>query len=234
MADSYIKSYLAFEKAYNGLNEEPVYPDLAASEAQQNFENYLKNLKNGAGGLKALLDSYDTDQTITDGYTLRVYTIDGGPVYVNKTIDFYDGNTSLDLPPNFNPDLGTYRNRLPPDVQHSSNNFTAQFFNLLGTLAGNSVLDQLSGGLSDDDYHSTLGNLTSPADQEKLVAIREKIQPLRTFFTALQKSANAVQSNWGASQNVSLDLPDGSVALSSPEFAKMLIDRINDLNNLSP
>ena len=234
MADSYIKSYLACEKAYNGLNEEPVYPDLAASEAQQNFENYLKNLKNGAGDLQALHDSYGQSQTITDRYTL-VEDTERGSISVPKTIDFSDDNTSLNLPPNFDTWLGVYMNSGPSrDVQHSSNNFTAQFFNSLGKLAGNSVLDQLSGGLSDDDYHSTLGNLTSPADQEKLVAIREKIQPLRTFFTALQKSANAVLSNEGASQNVTLDLPDGSVALSSSEFAKMLCDRINDLNNLNP
>ena len=237
MADSYIKSYLACEKAYNGLNREPVYPDLAASEAQQNFENYLKNLKNGAGDLQALHDSYGKSQTITDTYTLFVDDPGegGGSSSSTQSVDFSDDNTSLNLPPKWDTDLGVYSNDAPDDdTPHSSNNFTAQFFNSLGKLAGNSVLDQLSGGLSDDDYHSTLGNLTSPADQEKLVAIREKIQPLRTFFTALQKSANAVLSNEGASQNVTLDLPDGSVALSSSEFAKMLSDRINNLNNLSP
>jgi len=232
MADSYIKSYLACEKAYYGLNGEPVYPDPAAREAQQNFENYLKNLKNGAGALQGLYNSYGQGQTITDNY-LEVVDEAGHDVYVKKYMSWYDDNKTLELPPNYNTYLGTFEDEDPPsDTPHSLNSFTAQFLLSLPTLMNNSVLDQLRGGLSDDDFHFTLGNLTSAADQEKLVAVREKIQPLVTFFTALQKSAIAVNSNPGESQNVTLDLPDGSLYLNSPQFAQLLHERLYDLINL--
>ncbi len=233
MSDSYIKSYRTCQEAYNGFTPDSTCIDYAAQQAQQNFENYLKNFTKGSGDLQTLQDSYGQSQTITCSY-LEIHDAGGRDIFVTKYMDFSDNNSHLDLPPNWDTYLGSYQDSDPTsDTPHTSNNFTAQFFNSLEKLAGNSVLEQLSGGLSDDDYHSTLGNLTSPADQEKLCAVREKIRPLVTFFTALQKSAQAVRSNPSACQNVSLDLPGQSLALSSSEFAKMLVDRINDLNNLA-
>jgi len=217
----------------NGVSgNNPQCVDPSAEEAQQNFENYLKNLKNSYTDLKNLNNSYGQSQTITDHY-LYDDDMSGHDHYVEKYMSWNDDNTTLELPPNWNTDLGTFIDEDPPsDTQHSLNNFTAQFFSSLPTLMGNNVLDQLRGGLSDDDFHLTLGNLTSAADQEKLVAVREKIQPLVTFFTALQKSALAVFNNPGESQNVTLDLPDESLYLNSSQFAQLLHERLNDLSNL--
>ncbi|MFZ4673757.1 MAG: hypothetical protein ACOYL1_05385 [Chlamydiia bacterium] len=45
MADSYIKSYLACEQAYYGINAKSNCSDQATQEAQKKYEDYLKELQ---------------------------------------------------------------------------------------------------------------------------------------------------------------------------------------------
>jgi hypothetical protein len=52
------------------------------------------------------------------------------------------------------------------------------------------------------------------------------------FFSALDKVAQAYASNPQNSANLTLDLPDGSVSLTSAAFGSMLKDALGELNNL--
>jgi hypothetical protein len=52
----------------------------------------------------------------------------------------------------------------------------------------------LGQGMSEDDFHFTLGNLISAEDQEKLVALRRKVQPMINFCNSMTAMINEMVS----------------------------------------
>jgi len=236
MADSYIKSYLACEQAYYGINAKSNCSDQAAQEAQKKYEDYLKELQGGkdGGDWQDLYYNIQHDQTIVDNLRYYEYNDDTTRnVYFNRDAKTYDSNSQLELPPVFDPhDLGPYDADSQDPPGHTANNFTRYFDSACKNGTFSNILNGLQANMSDDDYHNTLGNLSSPADQEKLCAIREKLQPLVQFFSALDKVAQAYASNPQNSANLTLDLPDGSVSITSAAFGSMLKDALGELNNL--
>jgi hypothetical protein len=238
MSDSYIKSYLTCQRAYNGFTPDSTCIDYAAQQAQNKYEDYLKGLldKGDSGDYQALLSSINSGEQINNNVKFYRYDDDTGRnVYWTGQCNFYDNNSQLELPPVTGDTApgGPYDADSDPNTwSHTANAFTRNFDSACINGVFTNILEHLKANMSDEDYHFTLGNLSSPEDQEKLCALKQKMQPLVTFFTALNKVAQAYARNPSGSASLTLDLPGQSISITSTGFASMLQNYLNQLGNL--
>jgi hypothetical protein len=66
--------------------------------------------------------------------------------------------------------------------------------NVPSTSVFQSIINKLQGGMSQDDLKSTLGDLDNAADQEKLVSVHYKVQPLLDFANKMVNLVNTMIS----------------------------------------
>ena len=198
MADAYTKSLLDYYSHLNGLPvNNPQYVDPSAKEAQEKYEKYISALDSNSlsSDVKTAIANLLAQYGKTDwGWA---HTEDCQKV---ELMAFYDEN--------MNPG-----SELWSDAR-SCNGFTAAFFAACGIKTFDNsdgwnphshdctaivnvfsaVSNLLSGQMSDDDFHFTLGNLPSAEEQEKLVATRCKAAPILGFCNAMNAMINQMIS----------------------------------------
>jgi hypothetical protein len=197
MSDVYTKSLLDYYSHLNGLsvNNSP-YPDQAAQEAQEKYENFINSLK---GGIPQ--DAQDAIAKFLQIFSDPAGSIsadDGKISGVNSWAkDDPTDASQIQFMAFMNENYGWKTSR---SDSIGVNPLTASLFALMGlktwdnsgggskytmtvpsTSVFQSIINKFQGGMSQDDLNSTLGNLGSAEDQEKLVSAHRKIQPLVEF-----------------------------------------------------
>jgi hypothetical protein len=193
MSDAYTKSLLDYYSHLNGLSvNDPKYLDQAAQEAQEKYENYINSLTGSLSGpaKTAIATLFSQYGKTAWGWA---HTEDCQKV---ELMAFYDEN--------MNPASEAWSD------PRSCNGFTAAFFAACGIKTFDNsdgwnqhshdctaivnvfseISNLLSNNMSDDDFNSTLGNLVSATDQEKLVATRRKVAPILSFCNAMNTMIN--------------------------------------------
>ena len=222
MSDVYTKSLLDYYSHLNDLSgNNPPYPDQAAQEAQEKYENYINSLKGGIPqdaqeAIANFLFIYAHPGNLIASHA-DFHHPSGGDCWAGQDQDKdVAGQIEFMAFMNENYTWGTQAND-----SIGVNPLTASLFALMGlkiwdntdsksnykmtvpsTSVFQSILNKFQGGMSQDDLNFTLGNLSSAADQEKLVSVHRKIQPLVEFANHVVGIINNMVS-WCTAQGLS-------------------------------
>jgi hypothetical protein len=213
MSDVYTKSLLDYYSHLNGLSvNDPKYSDQAAQEAQEKYENYINSLKGGI--------PQDAKDAIAK--YLQIYADPSGAIVPDGAFGPSGDNSwagqdkdkdvagQIEFMAFMNENYGW---ETDPEDANGVNPLTASLFALMGlktwdntdcdsnykmtvpsTSVFQSIINKFQGGMSQDDLNFTLGNLESPEDQEKLVSVHRKIQPLVEFANHVVSIINWMES----------------------------------------
>lgn len=219
MSDVYTKSLLEYYSHLYDLSvNDPKYSDQGAQEAQEKYENYINSLKGGI--------PQDAQDAIAK--FLQIYADPAGAIVADGSFGPSGVNSWAQGDPTDASQIQffafmneNYGWETDPSDAMGVNPLTASLFALMGlktwdnsgggsnytmnvpsTSVFQSIINKFQGSMSQDDLNFTLGNLGSAADQEKLVSVHRKIQPLMEFANHVVGIINDMVS-WCTAQGLS-------------------------------
>lgn len=222
MSDVYTKSLLDYYSHLNGLSvNDPKYSDQAAQEAQEKYENYINSLKGGIPQDAQTAIANFLYVYANPGRLIADHADIGGPSGgdcwagqdkdkdVAGQIEFmafmnenYTWSTKVSNCIGVNPLTASLFALMGLKTWDNSGGGSVYTMTVPSTSVFQSILNKFQGGMSQDDLNFTLGNLSSAADQEKLVSAHRKIQPLMEFANHVVGIINNMVS-WCTAQGLS-------------------------------